>query len=94
MPVRVSTENKLFADENNKKYRKTVKDGITIVYPVIPVALLHYRIQLEKNGFNRFLIDYTGELMTANIVKRILKKYISAEVVQPSTSFNFKLGLS
>jgi len=94
MPVRVSTENKLFADENNKRFRITVKDGITIVTPVIPVALLHYRIQLEKNGFNRFLIDYTGELMTANIVKRILKKYISAESVQPSTSFNFKLGLS
>ena len=94
MPVKVNAENKLFADENNKKYRKTVKDGITIVYPVIPVALLHYRNQLEKNGFNRFLIDYTGELMTANIVKRILKKYIIAESVQPSTSFNFKLGLS
>jgi len=94
MPVRVSSENKLFADENNKKFRITVKDGITIVYPVIPVALLHYRNQLEKNGFNRFLIDYTGEPMTANIVKRILKKFISAEAVQPSTSFNFKLGLS
>jgi len=94
MPVKVNAENKLFADENNKKYRKTVKDGITIVYPVIPVALLHYRNQLEKNGFNRFLIDYTGELMTANIVKRILKKYISAEAVQPSSSFNFKLGLT
>lgn len=93
MPVRVNRENSLFADENNKKFRATVKDGVTVVYPTIPVALFHYRNQLEKNGFNRFLIDYSGEPMSANIVKRILKKYISAEAVQPSTNFNFKLGL-
>ncbi len=93
MPVRAHNESKLFADENNKKFRIAVKDGITIVYPTIPVALFHYRNQLEKAGFNRFLIDYSGETMTANVVKRILKKFIQAESVQPSTSFNFKLGL-
>jgi len=55
--------------------------------------LFHYRTQLEKNGFNRFLIDYSGEIMTANVVKRILKKFLDSEAVQPSTNFNFKLGL-
>ena len=93
MPVKANHETNLFADENNKKFRITVKDGITIVYPTIPVALFHYRNQLEKSGFNRFLIDYSGEIMTANIVKRILKKFLLSESVQPSTSFNFKLGL-
>jgi putative protease len=93
MPVKSHHESKMFADENNKKFRIAVKDGITIVYPTIPVALFQYRNQLEKNGFNRFLIDYSGEIITANIVKRILKKFIQAEAVQPSTSFNFKLGL-
>ena len=93
MPVRAHNESKLFADENYKKFRIAVKDGITIVYPTIPVALFHYRNQLEKAGFSRFLIDYSGEIMTANVVKRILKKFIQAESVQPSTSFNFKLGL-
>ena len=92
MPVKAHQSN-LFADENNKKFSIIVKDGITIVYPTIPVALFHYRNQLEQSGFNRFLIDYSGEIITANIVKRMLKKYIQSESVQPSTSFNFKLGL-
>ncbi|MGE5393879.1 MAG: peptidase U32 family protein, partial [Candidatus Saccharibacteria bacterium] len=91
MPVKNKGE--MFADENNKKFRIAVKDGVTIVYPVIPVSLLHHRDLLEKNGFNRFLIDYTGEIITANVVKRILKKYLDKEAVQPSTGFNFKLGL-
>ncbi|HEY3370260.1 MAG TPA: peptidase U32 family protein [Prolixibacteraceae bacterium] len=93
MPVKSHHESKMFADDTNKKFRIAVKDGITIVYPTVPVALFNYRNQLEKNGFNRFLIDYSGEMMTANIVKRILKKFIESESVQPSTSFNFKLGL-
>ena len=93
MPVKINQESNLFADEANKKFRISVKDGITIVHPSIPVALFHYRTQLEKNGFNRFLIDYSGELMTANVVKRILKKFLDSEAVQPSTNFNFKLGL-
>ncbi len=92
MPVKIN-EKGAFADETNKKYRILVKDGITIVYPSLPVALFHYRKQLEKNGFNRFLIDYSGEIMTANVVKRVLKKYLDSEAVQPSTNFNFKLGL-
>ncbi|HZL11309.1 MAG TPA: peptidase U32 family protein [Prolixibacteraceae bacterium] len=93
MPVKVNRESRFFADENNKKFRIAVKDGITVVYPSIPVALFQYRDQLEKHGFNRFLIDYSGETLTANVVKRILKKFISAESVLPSTNFNFKLGL-
>lgn len=93
MPVKVNSENKFFADETNKKFRVLVKDGITSVYPLIPVSLFHYRSQLEKNGFTRFLIDYSGETINSNVVKRILKKYISAESVLPSTNFNFKLGL-
>ena len=93
MPVKINQENGLFTDETNKKFRISVKDGITIVHPSIPVALFHYRTQLEKNGFNRFLIDYSGEIMTANVVKRILKKYLDSEAVQPSSNFNFKLGL-
>lgn len=93
MPVKINQESSLFADETNKKFRVSVKDGITIVHPSIPVALFHYRKQLENNGFNRFLIDYSGELMTANVVKRILKKFLDSEAVQPSSNFNFKLGL-
>jgi U32 family peptidase len=93
MPVKMNQESNLFVDEANKKFRISVKDGITIVHPSIPVALFQYRTQLEKNGFNRFLIDYSGEIMTANVVKRILKKFLDSEAVQPSSNFNFKLGL-
>ncbi len=92
MPVDVA-KNDLFIDDNNKKFGKTVKDGVTIIYPSIPVALFHYKKQLEKNGFNRFLIDYSGEILTANVVKRVLRKFIDGEAIQSSTNFNFKLGL-
>jgi putative protease len=93
MPVRLNPKSGLFADENNKKFRITTKDGITIVYPTIPVSLFHYREQLEKRGFNRFLIDYSGELINSNVVKRILQKYLTNESIYPSSNFNFKLGL-
>jgi putative protease len=93
MPVKVDQDSGLFADENNKKFRMIVQDGISIVYPSIPVALFHYRSLLEKNGFNRFLIDYSGEIINSNVVKRVLKKYQNREAIQPSTNFNFKLGL-
>lgn len=93
MPVKVNQGSGLFADENNKKFRTTIKDGITIIYPILPVSLFHYRAQLEKNGFNRFLIDYSGEIINSNVVKRILKKYLNNEAIHPSSNFNFKLGL-
>lgn len=93
MPVKNSRENGLIAGENAKKFRISVRDGITIVYPILPVALFHYRKQLEKNGFNRFLIDYSGEIINSNVVKRVLKSFIQAEAIQQSTNFNFKLGL-
>ncbi len=93
MPVKLSKDNELFSDENNKKFRMSVKDGITIIHPSIPVSLFHYRTQLEKSGFKRFLIDYTGETISANVVKRILKKYQNNEAIFPSSNFNFKLGL-
>lgn len=93
MPVNIDQQSSLFADENNKKFRKAVKDGITVVYPTIPVALFHYRELLEKNGFNRFLIDYSGETINSNVVKRVLKKYLNNEAIHPSSNFNFKLGL-
>ncbi|HEX7583574.1 MAG TPA: peptidase U32 family protein [Prolixibacteraceae bacterium] len=93
MPVKVNKEGNVFADENNKKFKVMVKDGVTIVYPVIPVALFHYRNQLEKSGFNRFLINYSGEIINSNVVKRILKNFLSGEAIQQSTNFNFKLGL-
>jgi len=93
MPVKLGQEKHLFADETNKKYRLAVKDGISIVYPTIPVALFHYRTQLEKLGFNTFLMDYSGEILSANVVKRILKKYLERESVHPASNFNFKLGL-
>jgi len=93
MPVKIEQQTNLFADETNKKFRRVIKDGITIVYPTIPVALFHYRQLLEKNGFSRFLIDYTGEIINSNVVKRVLKKYQNSESVNPSSNFNFKLGL-
>jgi putative protease len=93
MPVKINQKDNFFTDENNKKYRLNRKDGMTQVFPLIPVCLFQHRQRIEQSGFRKFLIDFSAETITANVVKRIFKKYQDCEVVQPSTNFNFKLGL-
>ena len=93
MPVQVSNDENKFIDDNNKAYRKTTKDGITIVIPEVPVNLFQYKKQLMDVGYANFMIDLSHENISKNILKRLLTKYRFGEQVQPSTTFNFKKGL-
>lgn len=97
MPVKIDDpdvkEFSYFEDRDNT-YRKTIRDGITIVIPETPVSLLQYKDDLHKQGFRRFLIDLSYEKASQNTFNRLQKKYKYSEAEQPGFGFNFKLGLS
>ncbi len=93
MPVKVSDSESQFIDDNQKSYKKTIKDGITIVVPDAPVNLFQYKKQLMDEGFTNFMIDLSHETISKNILKRLMTKYRFSEQFQPSTTFNFKKGL-
>ncbi len=79
--------------KERKSYKKTIKDGITIVVPEAPVNLFQYKKQLMAEGFTNFMIDLSHETISKNILKRLMTKYRFSEQFQPSTTFNFKKGL-
>ena len=89
-PVRIEEQ---FKDDKNQDFRKEVRNGITIVVPEKPVALLQYREKLNKKGFNQFMFDLSFEKPSKHTLKRILTKFRNSEQEQPSTTFNFKKGL-
>ncbi len=81
-----------FSDDKNP-YRRVVRNGITHILPLVPVALSQYRNKLENLGFNRFLIDLSFEEPSKATLKRVFGKLKKSEAIQPSTGFNFKKGL-
>ncbi|PKP08314.1 MAG: hypothetical protein CVU09_16185 [Bacteroidetes bacterium HGW-Bacteroidetes-4] len=81
-----------FSDDKNP-YRRVVRNGITHILPLVPVALTQYRNKLENLGFNQFLIDLSFEEPSKTTLKRIFGKLKKSEAIQPSTGFNFKKGL-
>ena len=89
MPVKADA----FKDDKDNEYQKMQKDGITIVVPVNPVALLHQKDKLKDVGFNRFLIDLSFEKPSSNAFNTIIKRYKDSKQIQPSFGFNFKMGL-
>ena len=93
MPVQVTNDENQFLDDSNKAFRKTNKDGITVVTPDIPVNLFQYRRQLQEAGFTNFMIDLCHENPSAQQVKKIVHKFRFSEQYKPSTTFNFKKGV-
>jgi putative protease len=95
MPVSVKSEKTKTANLKDRsfKYKKVMRDGISIVVPEIPVSLLQYKDKLYQKGFRRFLIDFSHVKPSQNIFKKILRKLHYSETEQPSSSFNFKMGL-
>jgi len=93
MPVKLDREDESLTDDRNIDYIRTLRNGITVILPEIPVSLTHYHEKLLQQGFNRFLIDLSGEKVSKNIYNRILTKFKRNGQIQPSNTFNFKKGL-
>ncbi|MCW3786262.1 peptidase U32 family protein [Plebeiibacterium sediminum] len=94
MPVSVYNNDDEFKDNTDKEFKRYVRNGMTSVYSKTPVALLQYSKSLMKDGFSRFLFDLRTETPSKHLPVKLFKKFKASEQLQPSTTFNFKRGLS
>ncbi len=92
MPVKLKNE-ECFADKTGERFRKIVREGITIVLPEHPVVWTQYRSKLERYGYNRFLIDLSSTSPSKNTPRSVLNRLKKSEQIQPGTNFNFKREL-
>jgi putative protease len=94
MPVKIRNPQHSFRDDKNYEFVRHKRDGITIVIPPEPVCLTQYRNKLDSKGFGRFLIDMSYEKPSDKRFHTILKNLHNSQQLQPSNTFNFKMGLT
>ncbi|MGQ1785743.1 peptidase U32 family protein [Saccharicrinis sp. GN24d3] len=94
MPVEVYHPENEFMDNTDKEFKRYVHNGMTSVYSNTPVALMQYAHTLKKEGFFRFMFDLRTEAPSKHLPVKLFKKFNASEQLQPSTTFNFKRGLS
>ena len=94
MPVKIENEFQQFTDDKNYVFQKIVKNGITIVIPKNPVSLTQYKSKIEAKGFGRYLIDVSYEKPSDKRLNTIIGRLKDSKQIQPSTTFNFKKGLT
>ena len=90
MPVRIDDTH--FKD-NKYGYEHIRADGMTKVLPDRPVAITQFKGEIMKLGYKRFLVDFSYEKPSKNLFNLILKNWQIGKAMQPSSHFNFKLGL-
>jgi len=91
MPVKINSDSN-FSDSFGN-YHKLVREGQTIVLPDDPVAILQHYNKLVKNGFRRFLIDFSYINPSQKTFKRVLNNLLTSTKEKRSVIFNFKDGL-
>ncbi len=89
MPVKADN----FTSDKNEIFNRCIIDGITIVYPEIPVSLTQYVDKLRKEGFSSFLVDLSFDKPSGNRYETIIKRLRKSAQIQPSSNFNFVKGL-
>ncbi len=95
MPVKLDPQKALFDDYNpNMKLNYSKRDNLNYIYPEQPVSFTHQINLFRKQGFNRFLIDFSFEKPSQNRWKTIMKRVKFSEQLQPAYSFNLKTGLT
>ncbi len=94
MPVEVYDQENEFYDNTQKGFKRNIRNGMTSVYSTTPVALMQYSKQFLKEGYFRFMFDLRTEAPSKHLPSKLFKKFKAAEQLQPSTTFNFKRGLS
>ncbi len=94
MPVKTQSKEGGFTDDTNVGFKIAKREGMTVTLPEKPVSILQNKHELVQKGFKQFLVDVSFTSPSQNIFKTLIKRYYKAEQVQPSTSFNFKKGLT
>ncbi len=92
MPVKLDTK-KILHDDYNLSLEYTKQNNLNYIYPQDPVSFTHYTDTLFKQGFTKFLIDFSFEKPSSNRWKTVLKRTKFSEQIQPAYSFNLKKGL-
>ncbi len=91
MPINVKPED-LITDQNSR-YRKFLKEGITIITTHDPVSWMQYRDKLLSKGFSRFLIDLSFSYPQNGIVNKLIDDLNNSKSQGDTGRFNFKKGL-
>lgn len=93
MPVKL-LKTQIFSDKMGQKYRKIVKNGITVVVPDKIVSLTQFTSKLSRYGYNSYLVDLKYVAPSKLLLKEILNAIKESKSVQvASTVFNFKREL-
>ena len=93
MPVSVENKESVFEDDHKRKFKKLVKDGVTIVRPEAVVSTLKHRPKMEKLGYSKFMIDFTGIDPSKHVFNKIMQAYLRSEAINGATSFNLRREL-
>jgi putative protease len=91
MPINVKPED-LITDQNNR-YRKFIKEGITIITTHNPVSWTQYRDKLLSKGFSRFLLDLSFSYPQNGVVNKLIDDFNNSKILSDTGKFNFKKGL-
>ncbi len=91
---RMPVDPEKFTSDQKEKFQRTTREGITYIHPEAPVCLFPHTGKMKKAGFNRFLLDLSGQKPSGNKLNTLIKRFHSETQVQPSTTFNFSRGLS
>jgi len=94
MPVKISNTKESVRDDRNYSFTRLKRNGMTIVVPDQPVSFTQYKSKLEAKGFGRFLIDMSYEKPSDKRFHTIVKNLKESKQIQPSNTFNFKMGLT
>ena len=92
MPVKVEKD-ELFEDRNSEKFRKFVRDGITIIVPKFPVSFTQFKSKLDRYGYYRYLIDLSAIEPTEGLPAKLKKKLLYSDKLGNTHLFNFKREL-
>lgn len=91
MPINVKPED-LITDKNNR-YRKFIKEGITVITTHNPVSWIQYRDKLFSKGFSRFLLDVSFGFPQNGVINELINNLNSSKSIGETGKFNFKKGL-
>jgi putative protease len=94
MPVKIRNPRHSIRDDKNYAFTRLKRNGLILIIPQEPVSLTQYKSKLESKGFGRFLIDVSHEKPSDKRFHTILKNLKESNPLQPSSTFNFKMGLT
>jgi putative protease len=94
MPVKINNPQQSLLDDKNYRFTRLKRNGMTIMVPDQPVSITQHKSKLEAQGFGRFLIDVSYEKPSDKRFHTLLKNLKESKQIQPSNTFNFKMGLT